>query len=395
MINCRPGTLQSITTIYRREDLLDPNRPKDLRFCTLQSLDLKSTPIVWNQYQVDHTTTLLGCDLLPQDELYLREKGVHLYFAPKNLPYQPFRSQLYTWQELMEGCDENWDNSLDLRIYEHFSVSRFNPDINEALYQRIHDHAIDNALRELIQFDEYGMTNYRCVGIMGGHGVGRNTMNYRRTARTAKLLAENGYLVASGGGPGIMEAANLGAYFGPHSMQDLEKAIDILAQAPVYQHRDFQNRAMDVLERFPEGGESLAIPTWFYGHEPSNLFASFIAKYFSNSIREDTLLAVSLFGTLYAPGSAGTTQEIFMDAAQNHYGTFNFISPMIFLSRDRYEQETMIYPLLRQLAQGQQYANMLFLCNEPEAAVAFIKSHPPIFVGKLEASSPTVFSRPE
>ena len=54
-------------------------------------------------------------------------------------------------------------------------------------------------------------------------------------------------------------------------------------------------------------GPSLAVPTWFYGHEPSNLFASHIAKYFSNSIREDTLLAVALYGIVFAPGSAGTT----------------------------------------------------------------------------------------
>ena len=32
---------------------------------------------------------------------------------------------------------------------------------------------------------------------------------------------------------------------------------------------------------------SLGIPTWFYGHEPPNVFCDGIGKYFSNAIRED------------------------------------------------------------------------------------------------------------
>ena len=32
---------------------------------------------------------------------------------------------------------------------------------------------------------------------------------------------------------------------------------------------------------------SLGVPTWFYGHEPPNLFATRIAKFFTNALRED------------------------------------------------------------------------------------------------------------
>ncbi|MCP3676148.1 MAG: TIGR00730 family Rossman fold protein, partial [Deltaproteobacteria bacterium] len=39
----------------------------------------------------------------------------------------------------------------------------------------------------------------------------RNSRDYKKTAVIARLLAENGYSVITGGGPGLMEAANKGA----------------------------------------------------------------------------------------------------------------------------------------------------------------------------------------
>ena len=36
-------------------------------------------------------------------------------------------------------------------------------------------------------------------------------------------------------------------------------------------------------------------------------------------------------GVIYSPGSAGTMQEIFQYAAQNHYRAFGYESPMVFL----------------------------------------------------------------
>ncbi|MEM9260399.1 MAG: hypothetical protein AAGA62_12190, partial [Bacteroidota bacterium] len=298
-----------------------------------------------------------------------------VYHAPEGLTYNPFRTELYRWQELLTMDGEQ---IRDLHIYEHFSKSRYNPTINEALWQRIHDHAIDDALRKLMQYDEHGMTSQKCVAIMGGHGVGRDHKYFRQTVATAKLLGERGYFVASGGGPGIMEAANLGAYLAGQDNRAVEEALAILERAPKYTDPGYQEAAQQVLDQYPDGQQNLAIPTWFYGHEPSNLFASHIAKYFSNSIREDTLLAVALYGIVFAPGSAGTTQEIFMDAAQNHYATFNFYSPMVFLGKHRYEVETMIYPLVRQLSYERDYHDFLFLTDSPEAVADFLDDHPPI-----------------
>ncbi|NBC07152.1 MAG: hypothetical protein GVY26_08160 [Bacteroidetes bacterium] len=350
-----------------------------LRNCTLQAMALKDKHIDWSAYEIDNTA-FLGCDLSLEEELQLRKLGAQIYPPPtRRLPYDPFRKWLYTWEELMEA-DEVDGRSRDLSIYRHFSYNKFNPTINEALWQRIHDHSIDEGLRQLLQFNEQGMTQLKCVGIMGGHSTRRDDPFYEITARTAMLLGQAGYFVVSGGGPGIMEAANLGGYLAEAGEDALQEALGYLRPAPHYTSEGYHDAALKVLDRFPDGALNLAIPTWFYGHEPSNLFASHIAKYFSNSIREDTLLAISLYGIICAPGSAGTTQEIFMDATQNHYGTFNYYSPMVFLGRQRYEIDTLIFPLLKQLAWGREYYDLLCLTDEPTEVVRFLQQHPPVKV---------------
>lgn len=354
------------------------NGGDDLRQTTLVELDLKGINIDWSKFQIDASTLFIACEMEPEQETLLRQRKACLLSAPGHLPYQPLRRSLYSCSELMEGYSREKDESYDLKIYEHFRKWRSRPNLQESLYQRLHDFSMDEGLQRLLEFKADGLPAKKCVGFMGGHSVGRDDEFYQLSVRTAKFLTEAGYMVVSGGGPGIMEAANLGAYLAGRSEEELQWVFDRLVQSPKYTDQGYHEAALDVLERFPEGHESLAIPTWFYGHEPSNLFASFIAKYFSNSIREDTLLAISLYGIVYAPGSAGTTQEIFQEAAQNHYVTFDYVSPMVFLGCKRYEIDTLIYPLLRQLAHGKKYFDYLHVTDSPKAVVEFIKGHPPV-----------------
>ncbi|MEL7120862.1 MAG: hypothetical protein AAFO07_15525 [Bacteroidota bacterium] len=363
--------------IFKIAAFLESDR-LDLSDSVFLGLNFESENIKWEKYELKDAT-FLGCHFTLEEEIKLRRSGAMIYNSPNHpLPYNPFRHSLYTWQELMEGFDELEDNSVDKKIYEHFRLEQFNPSINEALWQRIHDHAIDEALRELLKFDEQGMPQKKIVGIMGGHSKLRTDEFYYKAARTAQLLAQNDYFIASGGGPGIMEAANLGAYMAKYSEKDLKEAIRMMSKVPKYDQPLYHTLALTVLDKYPDGTDNLAIPTWFYGHEPSNLFASHIAKYFSNGLREDTLLAICLHGIIYAPGSAGTTQEIFMDATQNHYGTFNFHSPMVFLGKYRYEIQTSIYPLLKQLAWKRAYYDLLYLSDRPKDVLKFLKDNPPL-----------------
>jgi uncharacterized protein (TIGR00730 family) len=52
------------------------------------------------------------------------------------------------------------------------------------------------------------------VSIFGSARVANDSLAYRLTEETARLLSDAGFAVISGGGPGVMEAANKGAFFG-------------------------------------------------------------------------------------------------------------------------------------------------------------------------------------
>lgn len=359
---------------------------KDLTNLVIQGINFKNENVDWSQFKYENTT-FLSCAFNRNQATEVISYGAIVYPKFKNLPYNPNRNSLYSYQELLDGYNFENDASVDLKIYQRFVKNKYNPPLFEAMAQRLHDFNIDESLRRLMGFDKKGMTEKKAVGFMGGHATRRGSEYYIKVAKAAKLLAEKDYYIMTGGGPGIMEAANLGAYMANRTDKDLATAIEILSDLDFdnqieiprdYLAKNYVNNALKVLEMFPDGKENLAIPTWFYGHEPSNVFASHIAKYFSNSIREDTLLAMALYGVVYAPGSAGTTQEIFQEAAQNHYGTFGYYSPMVFLSKKRYVEDTSLYSVLHQLAVDQPYKELLYLTDDPQLVADFIQSHPPI-----------------
>jgi hypothetical protein len=177
-----------------------------------------------------------------------------------------------------------------------------------------------------------------------------------------------------------MEAAHLGAWFARRPLGELHQALEVLAQAPDYLHPQWLARAFEVRTRWPlRPGDlpacaSLGIPTWHYGHEPPNPFATHLAKYFANSVREEGLLAIATGGVVYAPGSAGTIQEVFQDACQNHYNSVGIVSPMLFLGEEFWTRTRPVFPLLVHLAQGQAYGRYLQVTDDPARIVAALRA---------------------
>ncbi|NVB43060.1 hypothetical protein G6O69_34880 [Pseudenhygromyxa sp. WMMC2535] len=338
-------------------------------------------------------SAFLGCRMDAETIVHLYRSGADL-FPPlaegMRLPFRPYRSGLYTVDELYEGFDPAVSGSFersarDSQIYRYFTARREAEgpiSIMEALAMRLHDHAIEDALTGLLR-DYQAPGEHRVAAIMGGHAMRRGEPAYREIAELARGLARRGYLVATGGGPGAMEAGNLGAYLAPRADDALDQAIELLAREVDYHEHHYLQLALEVRERWPaEGaGRSLAIPTWFYGHEPSNMFASDIAKYFANSVREDGLLAIATAGVIYAPGSAGTVQEIFMDVCQNHYVTFEVVSPMVFLSSEYWTKTLPVWPLLEAMSAGRAWGGHIGLADGAEEALGFLLGHPPFVPG--------------
>ena len=326
----------------------------------------------------------LGCLIEKEALSHIMETGGLLFPRIPDIPYRPYRPTLYTVDELMDGYQPHvprsfHEKSLDATIYNHFSKFRHSEEplpLLEALAQRLHDLSIDDALSELLR------KHKQIVAIMGGHRMLRSEPAYRNVALIARGLSQAGYFVATGGGPGAMEAGNLGAWMANYSLDELDQAIELLSEETDYHLDRYLKIGDDVRRAYPNGMDSLAIPTWFYGHEPTNQFASHVAKYFANSIREDILLAIATSGVIFSPGSAGTIQEVFMDAAQNHYGSFKVVSPMVFFGKRFWTHENPVYPLLEKLAESKQYGDLLSISDSPEEIVEFIKAHEPVVYKK-------------
>lgn len=291
-------------------------------------------------------------------------------------PFDPLRKGLYTPDELMEGYSSRDPGaSLDQRIARYFLAAGGRSPFSaaEAIAQRLHDYGIDEALRELLAG---GGVPPRVIGIMGSHSTRRDDPLYAQVAEIAWRLARAGFLVATGGGPGMMEAANLGAYLA-HSRRRavLHEAIRTLIAAPVaaVDNARYVNAARRVLRLHPKGTDSLGVPTWVYPAEPINLFARHIAKYFSNSLREDGLIALGSHGVVLVGDTPGTVREAFQTAEQNSYWVGDRRSPIAFFG----ERAASSYELLRTYAKRDGYADLLMLTDDPAKVIDFITRTPP------------------
>lgn len=322
----------------------------------VQSLDLDE--IEGQMLSVRFSKCLfLGCSMSDRLLHYLLTDN--FIFPLLDVPFNTYPSSLYNKDTLYNGFDyrktETYAGTTDKIVYEYYQRTLVKNAIKDTLAQRLHDHSITDSLHEYIaQFDER-----KRVAIMGGHRIKRTDAMYLQVARLSKLLTELGYLMLSGGGPGVMEATHAGAWMAGRSDEELLDALSIIGVAPIYSDDQWLATAFRMMEQYPDPPfESLGIPTWHYGHELPTPFATHIAKYFENSVREEGLLALAKGGVIFTPGSAGTIQEVFQDLAQNHYESYGYASPMIFLNIAFWTQERPIFPMIQKMSERGDLMNL-------------------------------------
>ena len=284
----------------------------------------------------------------------------------RKVPYDVTRPSLYSLKDLyagyIQGDDTSFTQCYDTRVYQHFLATGKTPDnANESLARAIHDQKMHAALDEFFRRHDRML----CLGLMGGHALLRTDEMYARITRLSKRLTEQGFIMLSGGGPGAMEAPHLGAWMAGRSDAEVDDALATLADAPKFGDVTWLSTAIEVIKKYPQDTYvSLGMPTWLYGHEPSTPFATHIAKFFENSVREDSILTLACGGIIFTPGSAGTMQEIFQEAVQNHYLSFGFASPMVFLGIDFWTHEMPVYPMLESLMATGRYKNLLLTLTD-------------------------------
>ena len=361
-------------TVEKLQNYLATNM--DLRGSVFQGLDL--TPVADVLQNADlQNAVLLGCTVPDSLHEKIFESTAILFPNIPDTPFAKYRGHLYTPEELQGdyrvGEEDSYWQTVDGKIYQHFREVGPNPDdAVEALTRRLHDMAITDAMQEFI-------VGKKIVAIMGGHSMRRSDPLYAEVALIARSLTQQGYLVTTGGGPGAMEAGHLGAWFATRTEDELLDAVNMLSTAPLYDPiGPWLDAAFQVVQKYPvkdrDACQSLGIPTWLYGHEPPARFALTIAKYFANSVREEGLLAIAKSGVIFTPGSAGTIQEIFQDACQNHYKTFGIISPMIFMDTQYWTEKKPVYPLLQHLSNGLPYGELLSIHDAAADIIAAINA---------------------
>ena len=337
----------------------------------------------------------LGCEMEASIAGHIVQTSGVVIPDLKGFQFKVHLNALYSVKDLFDGFDINdpkgYEASYDYAVYKEYCCQGKSPSlISTSLARQLHDHSITEALEVVLQ-------GRKVVAVMGGHGMERQDPFYTKVAMLSCLLTKDGFLMVSGGGPGAMEATHLGAYFASRTLDELAAAIEMLKQRPIdgkpgkeYADPDWLHRAWRVMERFPipsgqeELCKSVGIPTWLYGHEPPAVFATHIAKYFANSIREDGLLAIANHGVIFAPGSAGTTQEIFQDAAQNHYAVQEVFTPMILFGEEHWTKKIPVWPLLQSVSKGREYGELVAITDSEEEIIRRIRTFDPEIYSKRE-----------
>ncbi|WP_420806641.1 TIGR00730 family Rossman fold protein [Dechloromonas denitrificans] len=175
------------------------------------------------------------------------------------------------------------------------------------------------------------------VTLFGSARVRPDSPYYMLTEQTARLLSDSGFSVISGGGPGIMEAANKGAFFGK------SPSVGLNIQLP---HEQANNPYQDISQTFRH----------FFARK--YMFVRFASAYVVMPGGFGTLDELMEALTLIQTGKARKIPLILVCS--------EFWGGMIDWFKDRLVSEGMVDP---------EDMNLIQLIDEPEKVVEAIFKH--------------------
>jgi predicted Rossmann-fold nucleotide-binding protein len=344
-------------------------RPGDLRRCRIQAVELVDRG--WELRAADVTDAVfLGCVLSESVAGDLRHRGALVFPQAPHLPFDPYRASLYTPQELYEGIEQkSYEQTPDALAHAWGRDRREREEVLDEVLRGLHDDSVADALGRYV-------AGRRVVGVIGGHALARDSFAFHQAARLGRSLHRAGLTVATTGGPGAMEAANLGAYLAPHTDAALDDAISVLERARGLDDvTAWVRTAFAVRGAFPPtgAGESLAVPTWSHGHQPPNAFATGIAKFLGRAARDDWFLSKSAFDLLFLPGAAGTVRDIFEAVEPLYYTPIGkHTRRIVLVGADHWTRKFPVWPLMRALSYSRPMATTIHLVDSTDEAATLL-----------------------
>jgi len=223
---------------------------------------------------------------------------------------------------------KEWIEKNTVKVQEWYTQNQH--DAYDIEMMALHDGAVKELFLRL-----YGAK--KIIGVMGGTSeyIPRTSANYKNIARICRTLAVEDFVIATGGGDGAMEAANLGAKFAMYSAEQLEEALTFAEQFPAGGTEPEDVKFYKALfDKWPKQSiNSFASSTWTY--TDNNWLCRYQARFFSDAVAEFLLVDNSNCGMIFAPGGPGTRFECGLWMQNQAYaagsGT-DFAKPSVFLN---------------------------------------------------------------
>ncbi len=176
------------------------------------------------------------------------------------------------------------------------------------------------------------------IAFFGDADIKKNDENYKLAFETAKILAENGFVMINGGGPGIMQACTLGTKSGQGRVELV--VLDPKKQPENYEGIDKENYA-------------LADKVYVTKNYPSRL---------------NKLIEIADAFVIFN-GGTGTVSEVGMtwELAKFDYGDHK---PLIFMGESWKE---IIETMTRDLNLEKKEQKVVALVNKPEEVLEIVK----------------------
>jgi uncharacterized protein (TIGR00730 family) len=192
-----------------------------------------------------------------------------------------------------------------------------------------------NILAEFVDGFDVLPEVYPAVSIFGSSRAGRRTATYKATESLARLLVENGFNVISGGGPGVMEAANKGA-----------------AEA---------------------GGKSVGLHIHLPNEQQPNKYANMRLDFKYFFIRKVMFVKYAV-AYVIMPGGYGTLDELFESLTLIQTGRIRSF-PVILMDSKYWKRliDWMNNTLMRAKAISESDLDIISLVDTPEEALSIIK----------------------